>query len=165
MELCRELHADENTDYTTIHVWPVNWGWTPRSYPDSGIENACLESGKYIAEHIELARKLNKPLVIEEFGFCREGNVSGTDIPTDSRDIFYRYIFEQVKNGIAQGTPIAGCNFWGWGGSGRPRDLIWQAGDDYLSDPPHEPQGWYSVFDRDTTTINIIKEYSEAITK
>ena len=165
MELCRQIHADENIDYLTIHIWPVNWGWAPRSNPDSGIDNACLESGKYIAEHIELARKLNKPLVIEEFGFCREGNVSGTDIPTDSRDIFYRYIFEQVKNGIAQGTPIVGCNFWGWGGSGRPRDLVWQAGDDYLSDPPHEPQGWYSVFDRDTTTINIIKEYSEAITK
>ena len=165
MELCRQIHADENIDYLTIHIGPVNWGWAPRSNPDSGIDNACLESGKYIAEHIELARKLNKPLVIEEFGFCREGNVSGTDIPTDSRDIFYRYIFEQVKNGIAQGTPIVGCNFWGWGGSGRPRDLVWQAGDDYLSDPPHEPQGWYSVFDRDTTTINIIKEYSEAITK
>jgi lipid A ethanolaminephosphotransferase len=86
-------------------------------------------------------------------------------IATDSRDIFYRYIFEQVKNGIAEGTPIAGCNFWGWGGCGRPRDLVWQAGDDYLSDPPHEPQGWYSVFDCDTTTIGIIKEYSKAITE
>ena len=165
MELCKQIHADENIDYLTIHIWPVNWGWAPRSNPDSGIENACKESGKYIAEHIELAEQLNKPLVIEEFGFSRQGNVSGTDIPTDSRDIFYRYIFEQVKNGVAEGTPIAGCNFWGWGGCGRPRDLVWQAGDDYLSDPPHEPQGWYSVFDCDTTTIGIIKEYSKAITE
>jgi mannan endo-1,4-beta-mannosidase len=42
---------------------------------------------------------------------------------------------------------------------------VWQAGDDYLSDPPHEPQGWYSVFDCDTTTIDIIKKYSKAITE
>ena len=165
MELCREIHADKNIDYLTIHIWPVNWGWAPRSNPDSGIDNACLESGKYIAEHIELAKQLDKPLVIEEFGYSRKDNISGTDIPTDSRDIFYRYIFEQVKESATSGGVLAGCNFWGWSGSGRPRDLVWQPGDDYLCDPPHEPQGWYSVFDCDTSTINIIKEYSKAITK
>ena len=165
MELCKEIHADKNIDYLTIHIWPVNWGWAPRSNPDSGIENACIESGKYIAEHIELAKQLDKPLVIEEFGYSRKDNLSGTGIPTDSRDIFYRYIFEQVKESAANNGVISGCNFWGWSGSGRPRDLVWQPGDDYLCDPPHEPQGWYSVFDNDTTTIEIIKEYSKAITK
>ena len=165
MELCKEIHADKNIDYLTIHIWPVNWGWAPRSNPDSGIENACIESGKYIAEHIELAKQLDKPLVIEEFGYSRKDNLSGTGIPTDSRDTFYRYIFEQVKESATNNGTIAGCNFWGWSGSGRPRDLVWQPGDDYLCDPPHEPQGWYSVFDNDDTTINIIKEYSKAITK
>ena len=165
MELCEKIHADSNIDYLTIHIWPVNWGWAPRSNPDSGIGNACIESGNYIAEHIELAKKLNKPLVIEEFGYSRKDNVSGTEPTTESRDIFYSFIFEQVKNSVEQNLPIAGCNFWGWGGNGRPRDLVWRAGDDYLSDPPHEPQGWYSVFDCDTTTIDIIKKYSKAITE
>lgn len=163
MELCERIHADKNIDYLTIHIWPVNWGWAPRSNPDSGIENACLESGKYIDEHVALAKRLGKPLVIEEFGYSRQGNVAGADIPVDSRDIFYRYIFGRVAGSISSGGPIAGCNFWGWGGSGRPRDIVWQPGDDYLCDPPHEPQGWYSVFDSDTTTINIIKEFTEAI--
>ena len=165
MELCKEIHADKNIDYLTIHIWPVNWGWAPRSNPDSGIENACIESGKYIAEHIELAKQLDKPLVIEEFGYSRKDNLSGTGIPTDSRDTFYRYIFEQVRESATNNGTIAGCNFWGWSGSGRPRDLVWQPGDDYLCDPPHEPQGWYSVFDNDDTTISIIEEYSKAITK
>lgn len=161
--LCEKIHNDKNIDYLTIHIWPVNWGWAPRSNPDSGIENACEKSGKYIEEHIALALKLNKPLVIEEFGYSRQGNISGTDIPTDSRDKFYSFIFSQVKSSIENNGPIAGCNFWGWGGSGRPRDAVWQKGDDYLCDPPHEPQGWYSVFDCDSTTIDIIKEYSKAI--
>ena len=26
---------------------------------------------------------------------------------------------------------------------------MWKPGDDLLSDPPHESQGWYSVFDVD----------------
>ena len=164
-ELCERIHADKNIDYLTIHIWPVNWGWAPRSNPDSGIENACKRSGEYIDDHIAMAGRINKPLVIEEFGYSRQGNVSGTGIPTDSRDIFYAFIFEQVKKSVETGGPIAGCNFWGWGGSGRPRDLVWQAGDDYLCDPPHEPQGWYSVFDNDTTTIETIKKYSKEINK
>ena len=158
--LCEQIHADPNIDYLTIHIWPVNWGWAPRSNPDSGIENACIKSSHYIATHVDMAKRLGKPLVIEEFGYARQGNKAGINIPTDSRDRYYRHIFEEVKRNIAEGGPIAGCNFWGWSGSGRPRDLVWQAGDDYLCDPPHEPQGWYSVFDCDTSTINIIKAYS-----
>ena len=161
--LCEQIHSDNNIDYLTIHIWPVNWGWAPRKDPDSGIDNACEKSRKYIEEHIALANKLNKPLVIEEFGYSRQGNVSGTGVPTGSRDKFYRFIFEQVQSSIKDNGPIAGCNFWGWGGCGRPREDVWQKGDDYLCDPPHEPQGWYSVFDCDSTTIKIIKEYSKTI--
>ena len=164
-DLYEQIHADKNIDYLTIHIWPVNWGWAKRSDPDSDIVYACEESGMYISEHVDIANKLNKPLVIEEFGFSRKGNEAGTGIPTDSRDTFYSFIFAAVDNSVKNNGPIAGCNFWGWGGCGRPRDLVWQAGDDYLCDPPHEPQGWYSVFDNDDTTINIIKEYSKAITK
>lgn len=163
MELYEQIHADKNIDYLTIHIWPVNWGWAKRTDPDSDIENACEESGMYISEHVDIANKLNKPLVIEEFGFSRKGNEAGTGIPTDSRDTFYSFIFAAIDNGVKNNGPIAGCNFWGWSGSGRPRDLVWQPGDDFLCDPPHEPQGWYSVFDCDTTTIGIIKEYSEKI--
>ena len=159
MDLCERIHADKNIDYITIHIWPVNWGWAPRSNPDSGIANACIESGKYIDEHITLAKRIGKPLVIEEFGYSRKGNESGTEPTTESRDMFYDYIFGRV----ADSDYIAGCNFWGWGGAGRPRDLVWQKGDDYLCDPPHEPQGWYSVFDCDTTTINVIKKHTQAL--
>lgn len=162
-ELYEQIHADKNIDYLTIHIWPVNWGWAKRSDPDSDIVYACEESGMYISEHVNIANKLNKPLVIEEFGFSRKGNEAGTGIPTDSRDTFYSFIFAAVDNSVKNNGPIAGCNFWGWGGSGRPRDLVWQPGDDFLCDPPHEPQGWYSVFDCDTTTIEIIKVFSEKI--
>ena len=161
VELCERIHADPNIDYITIHIWPVNWGWAPRTDPDSGIENACVKSSQYIALHTEMANRLGKPLVIEEFGYSRQGNKAGIGIPTDSRDQFYSHIFGEVKRSIEEGGPIAGCNFWGWSGSGRPRQEVWQAGDDYLCDPPHEPQGWYSVFDCDSSTIAIIRKFSE----
>lgn len=107
-----------------------------------------------------MANRLGKPLVIEEFGYSRQGNEAGIGVPTDSRDQFYNHIFNEVKRSIEIGGPIVGCNFWGWSGSGRPNHEVWQAGDDYLCDPPHEPQGWYSVFDCDTTTIAVIRKYS-----
>lgn len=165
MALCERIHADPNIDYITIHIWPVNWGWASRQDPDSGIDNACAKTSQYIAMHTELAQRLGKPMVIEEFGYSRQGNQAGLGIPTDSRDLFYRHIFGEVKQSIEDGGPIAGCNFWGWSGTGRPRDLVWQAGDDYLCDPPHEPQGWYSVFNCDTTTIAVIREAVTEISK
>lgn len=164
-ELCERIHSDKNIDYITIHIWPVNWGWAPRSNPDSGIENACSKSKAYIDEHIALADRLGKPLVIEEFGYPREGNRAGHGIPTDSRDIFYRFVFNEVAGSIENGGPIAGCNFWGWGGNGKVREAVWHEGDDYLCDPPHEPQGWYSVFADDTTTINAIQEFNLRLSK
>ena len=161
MALCERIHADANIDYLTLHIWPINWGWAPRTDPDSGIDNACAKSSQYIALHTEMATRLGKPLVIEEFGYARQGNRAGIGIPTESKDLFYRHIFGEVERSIAEGGPIVGCNFWGWSGSGRPRQEVWQAGDDYLCDPPHEPQGWYSVFDCDSSTIAVIREYNK----
>ena len=161
--LCEQLHADPNIDYLTIHIWPLNWGWASRTTPDSSITHACEKSSHYIDLHVAMARRLGKPLVIEEFGYSRQGNQSGIDIPTDSRDHYYRHIFGEVRRSITEGGPLVGCNFWGWSGSGRPSDLVWQAGNDYLCDPPHEPQGWYSVFDCDSSTIAIIREFTADI--
>ena len=47
-----------------------------------------------------------------------------------------------------------------WAGKGRPRTPggFWQLGDALLGDPPHERQGWYSVYDED-------REMSQLITR
>lgn len=163
--LYERMHADSNIDYLTIHIWPVNWGWASRVDPCSDIAQACQKTSEYIATHTELARQLGKPLVIEEFGFSRRNNRIDMDSPTDGRDKFYRHIFNEVKTSIDSGGPVAGCNFWGWSGSGRPRNDVWQMGDDYLCDPPHEPQGWYSVFDCDSTTIEVIRQAAKNLNK
>jgi mannan endo-1,4-beta-mannosidase len=34
---------------------------------------------------------------------------------------------------------------------------------DYVGDPPHEPQGWYSVFDNDASTLDIIRQNAAAL--
>jgi mannan endo-1,4-beta-mannosidase len=101
--------------------------------------------------------------VIEEFGFPRQGNGCDLNLPTTSRDSLYLTVFSRILKSAKDQGPLAGCNFWGWAGSGRPASEVWQKGNDFLCDPPHEPQGWYSVFDSDTTTIQIIKSATEEI--
>ena len=72
------------------------------------------------------------------------------------RDQYYRVVLEHAhKYGVS-------INFWAYGGEGRPRApaATWMKGDDFIGDPPHEPQGWYSVYNDDQTTLDLIKEFA-----
>lgn len=155
---CEFIHGDPNIDYLTVHIWPLNWGWASRNAPDKGIDNACTKAEEYIRIHVDMSNNIKKPMVIEEFGFCRRNNSNEPEADVETRDKFYSFIFEHIKKSAAEGGVIAGCNFWGWGGQGRAAKETWSIGDDFLCDPPHEPQGWYSVFDSDSTTLKLIRE-------
>jgi mannan endo-1,4-beta-mannosidase len=37
---------------------------------------------------------------------------------------------------------------------------MWSPGDDLIGDPPHERQGWYSIYNTDLTTHDVIKKYT-----
>ena len=39
----------------------------------------------------------------------------------------------------------------------------WKPGDEFIGDPPHELQGWYSVYNNDTTLSLVIKEAADSI--
>ncbi len=157
MALYEQIHADQLIDYLTIHIWPANWNWCTRARLWEDLPNVYQKAGAYIDRHIRFANKVGKPIVIEEFGYPRDGNFCGADSPTQCRDAFYGYILGQVVSSSQRSGSLSGCNFWGWGGKGRPVKTEWQRGNDFLCDPPHEPQGWYSVFDSDSTTIELLK--------
>ena len=72
------------------------------------------------------------------------------------------------------GSPLAGANFWAWGGEGRPRAArtprtplaashCWHPGDPMLGDPPHEAAGWYSVYDTDASTAAVLLNHSQRV--
>lgn len=151
-------HADPNVDYLTVHIWPVNWSWATADHLLDKLPNVFLRSGQCIDFHEKVAQQLGKPYVIEEFGYSRDNTLYKPRTTTTARDAFYRYIFSKVRESRDHNGRLAGCNFWGWGGAGRPSSDTWHNGDDYVSDPPHEPQGWYCVYDTDSTTIQIIRE-------
>lgn len=159
-------HSFNSIDYMTIHVWVQNWNVYDPMKPDSTYQPSVDYAINYLNEHEEIARKINKPVVLEEFGISRDSNSHDATSSTKIRDQYYAKIFEAIHNMASKENGVmAGTNFWAWGGEGRPSKpmSVWKAGDNFVGDPPHEYQGWYSVFETDTSTIKVIKEYAEKI--
>jgi mannan endo-1,4-beta-mannosidase len=177
MELFEAIHRDTNVDYLTIHIWPKNWGWLAEGY-----DVAVKKSLEYIEEHVVVADSLKKPLVIEEFGLPRDVLLRREDgsegvtgrkgewesghysfaprSQTTLRDGYFQKIFSYVGKG-----PVAGANFWAFGGTARPvkGQVFWKAGDEYMGDPPMEEQGLNSVFDVDHSTWRVIRNASRSL--
>ena len=161
-----EAHQSRFIDYLTIHLWPQNWGWLDDRDIEATAARALENSGAYIDQHIAYAEALGKPLVLEEFGWPRDGASLKPESSTRSRDRFFQFVFERVEASSRHGGPLVGANVWAWGGFGRAAhaDLRWHDGDtSYIGDPPHEPQGWYSVFDTDASTLELIREHAKAL--
>ena len=103
---------------------------------------------------------------MEEFGYPRDGFQFALGTPTQGRDGFYEYVFSLVGDNAEQGGYFAGCNFWGWGGLANPTHAEqWMVGDDYTGDPAQEAQGLNSVFAGDSTTLAVIKNQVDRMSK
>lgn len=159
MEIFEQIHTDKNIDYLTIHIWAKNWQWFRDGKLAEDFPKAAEKMTDYINEHLKIAEKLNKPLVIEEFGLPRDNQSFEINSPTNLRDNYYEKIFAI----LARKNNLAGANFWAFGGTARPikNQLFWKKGDDLMGDPPMEEQGLNSVFDSDRTTWAIINKYAK----
>ena len=158
MSLFEKIHADPNINYLNIHIWPYNWSWVKADSLTELLPRAKENTKKYIDDHMVIARKYSKPIVLEEFGFPRDGFGFSKEAPTTARDEYYRYVFDLIRQDRESGGLFAGCNFWAWGGFAgqNPDHVFWEKGDDYTGDPAQEQQGLNSVFATDST-IEIIK--------
>lgn len=154
IELWTRIHSFPEVDYGTIHIWPYNWSWISESTVTDSVAAACRNTDAYIDAHHARLSPAGKPIVLEEFGYPRDGMATTPGSPVTGRDSYYSHVFSQVRNT----GKIAGVNFWGWGGLAVPAHDTWQHGDDYTGDPAQEPQGLNSVFACDTTTIAIIRD-------
>lgn len=163
--LYERIHRDPNIDYLTIHIWPKNWGWMKGETMEQDFKNAVSLTTTYVNKHLKLAEKLDKPLVIEEFGLPRDGMRFDTGTSTRLRDSYYELLLSRLTKSRRSNGNLAGLNFWAFNGIARPLPSrrFWRHGDDYMGDPPMEEQSLYGVFDNDHSTWKVIANYVRLI--
>ena len=165
LPLWEKVHSCPDIDYMNIHIWPYNWSWVRENTLKTNLPIAIANTDEYINEHLAIAEKYGKPVVLEEFGFPRDDFQFAQGTPTTSRDAYYKHVFGRIEESAKAGGLFAGLNFWGWGGLAGQSDtnLYWQQGDDYCGDPGQEQQGLNSVYACDESTITVIRESTQAI--
>ncbi len=171
LALWERIHSYPEVDYATIHIWPYNWNWTSAETTAEELVVAISNTDIYIDEHVEICTRIAKPLVIEEFGYLRDKMSFSLESPTRNRNTYYAMIFSEIYKSAKEGSVLAGCNFWGWGGLAKPEphnhdghiSYFWERGDDYCGDPAQEAQGLNSVFISDDSTIELIKNINSKV--
>jgi mannan endo-1,4-beta-mannosidase len=156
-------HESSAIDFICFHMWAANWGWVHKGSLDRGFPKALDLAKTYVRDHAQRAAKLGKPILLEEFGFPRDADSFVPTSPTTLRDNYFREVYGLVA-ALMPSTPLCGIMPWAWAGDARPPrpGQFWKPGDPFIGDPPHEEQGWYSVYDTDTT-VKLIAEWSPKI--
>jgi len=160
-DIVRRAHRD--IDYLTAHIWPLNWGWVDGKDLAGTWPAGREKVAAYLALHERLAAELGKPLVFEEFGFPRDGELHSPEAATSFREQYYATIYDAVEASWRAGGPVMGSNFWAWNGEARAAhaDARFRDGDlAYMGDPPHEPQGWYGLFDSDASMLERVRAHA-----
>lgn len=179
MDLFEKIHSSPDIDYLNIHIWPLVWRWVDKDTFADSVSVATSMTEKYMSAHFPVAERLCKPVVLEEFGYPRDGDADfegkaekfwdGISLSkassTAARDSYYGYIFRRLLESRDKGEPLAGVNFWGWGGfAGQSAESdFWRPGDDYCGDPAQEPQGLFSVYASDSTTLSLIRDVTSRL--
>lgn len=160
-------HTNKNIDYLTMHIWPKNWGWHKIEDEKGSTLVAIEKTIAYIDEHIEVAKRLQKPIILEEFGYPRSQESLDRTASVEFRNQFYKAVFERLVQAISNNEPFVALNFWGYAGLAKnnPNDGKWKVGLDFTTDPPQEPQGLNSVFSEEISTMNLIKAFNLKIQK
>jgi len=100
-------HQSPHIDFITFHLWVENWNWLSESNIEGSYPRALERAKAYINDHAARAAKLEKPLLLEEFGFPRDQHSFAADSPTTIRDKYFDEIYALVSS-LKATSPMAG---------------------------------------------------------
>ena len=144
-------HRSRYVDVTTIHIWPQNRGvYDMMNASQAHLDETVQWAVAKLAQVKVWADRLEKPLLLEEFGLARDnwhapphGYPYSPSHPTTHRDQFYSSLLQSVKE-----MGCIGFGFWVYSGTIKG------------ADPPHEPSGWYSIYPDDDSTWKVIQSFA-----
>ena len=154
-------HASPAIDFVGFHVWPENWGWVQAHPPQSAFDHAAERARRYVADHARAALELGKPALLLETSLPRDGGAFEPGTAVSARDRYLELMFEITLDSLASGGALAGAFPWAWSGEAVPeRPGVVARQTPYTGDPPHERQGWYSIYASDASTIELMSRYA-----
>ncbi|KAI8319813.1 glycoside hydrolase [Martensiomyces pterosporus] len=163
------MHMSSSITLASCHFWPLNWGLYNSTDPtDASVDFAIAKAREFVDSNALWAQSLDKPVGLFEFGMMRDnwGKFAGLagyspEATVTHRNKFYKAVTDAIAEHVRNGA-FAGSSFWAYSGVARPpakptTEITW------TGDPPHEPPGWNSVYDKDEGTLAIIKSFSRRI--
>eukprot|EP01024_Parvocaulis_polyphysoides_P072981 TRINITY_DN9339_c1_g1_i1.p1 TRINITY_DN9339_c1_g1~~TRINITY_DN9339_c1_g1_i1.p1 ORF type:complete len:300 (+),score=33.27 TRINITY_DN9339_c1_g1_i1:170-1069(+) len=130
-------HRSDSIDFATVHIWADNWMghadycgylYQNKQFDYSHSCNLWKEKLDYtkiwLQAHIEDAKKIGKPLIVQEFGKTIEAEklfteMEGALLPGEKvnqglyvRDQFFQEIYELIEQDALSGGNTLGSNFW-----------------------------------------------------
>ncbi|GBG58652.1 hypothetical protein CBR_g53 [Chara braunii] len=124
--------AISHFDFTTVHIYPQLWNFTT-------FDNQMIFTASWIKAHVDDCVRLNKPMLLEEFGWGK--------YEREQRDRFFTVAFRESLAAMKQ-KRLGGTMFWA------------------LEDSEGFFSGWGVYYSRDiNTTVKIISDYSNEVNK
>jgi mannan endo-1,4-beta-mannosidase len=109
-----DAHRSPAIDYLTLHVWVKNWNWLTEFRLGPQYEAAAARALAHVEQHIRMAEKAGKPLIMEEFGIPRDDESLVASGATRMRDDYFCRMFGLVTASQKAGGRLQGANFWAW---------------------------------------------------
>lgn len=158
----QQIHNDPMIDYATLQLWPLEWDWVARGRVAEDLPNVFIQATEYLAQHLRMAERMDKPLVIDAFSYPRDRFFFSPSQATNCRNDFYTFVLTQLTKNAREKGALAGCYFWAWAGNGLSQNLKWKAGC-FVGDTPDRPQGLFAVFSTDLSTKQEIQKATEEL--
>lgn len=177
-EIWKFVHSSPNIDFACAHWWPQNQGiYDPLNSSVANIEYTKASVIAYLANISMWTTDLGKPAILEESGLARDEweNVAkgapesyylyNAAASVAHRNAYFSAIVQEVLQYFEAKQGVVGFAPWSWGGWWRPTDNRNQFNELWAGDPPHEAPGWYDLYNKDTSTIAILKDQVEKANK
>ncbi|PKY37308.1 glycoside hydrolase [Rhizophagus irregularis] len=158
------MHKSPHIDFTSAHIWVENWGYY--NSDDSSLEN-YQKAETFMLNFLQnvsdwSTQKLNKPLLVGEYGMARDAWSGASKYSPLATVINRTKYFSSLANKVFELEKQKACTghmFWAFAGIARPSDPA----PTWIGDPPHEPPGWYSIYDSDEKTLNVFAEHAKRV--
>lgn len=147
-------------DLVLVAFNPYRMRWVMPGDLYNALGKIYLKASDKIQTYMRIAQGLDKPFALCDCAYPRTAMFTRPNTNTDSRDAYFSYLLNLFAD-ATQGdyAQFKGIVFNGWGGNVMQTKDMWQNPYDFTAEYPNETKGRYSIFSKDTSTLNVLRSF------